>query len=62
MPSSSPRPKARGILFVVLAAGLIGIGVAAARAGVWPISVAAVLIGLWMADLAARELGWRGRR
>ena len=36
--TSTSRPKARGILFAVLAAGLIGIGYAAVRGGVWMIA------------------------
>lgn len=62
MSTSTPRPKARGILFSVLAAGLIGIGYAAVRGGVWIIAVAAAVIGLWMADLALRDFGVRGNR
>jgi CHASE2 domain-containing sensor protein len=60
--TSSPRPKARGILFFVLAAGLVGLGYAAVRQGVWVIAVAAAAIGLWMADLALRDFGVRGAR
>jgi hypothetical protein len=48
--------KSRGLLFVALAIGLGGIGVAAARAGEWAIAVAGVALGLWMADLARRDL------
>ena len=60
--TSSPRPRARGILFTVLAAALIGIGYAAVRGGVWVIAVAAAAIGVWMADLALRDFGVRGGR
>ncbi len=60
--TSSPRPRARGILFAVLAAALIGIGYAAVRGGVWVIAVAAAAIGVWMADLALRDFGVRGSR
>ena len=50
--------KARGALFVVLAVGLLGIGLAAARAEVWPIALAGAALGIWMGDLARRDL-WR---
>ena len=50
--------KARGALFLVLAVGLLGIGLAAARAEVWPIALAGAALGLWMGDLARRDL-WR---
>ncbi len=60
--TSSPRPKARGVLFFVLAAGLVGIGYAAVREGVWVIAFAAAALGLWMADLALRDFGVRGSR
>jgi hypothetical protein len=62
MSTSPPRPKARGLLFAVLALGLLGIGVAAFHGGVWVIGLAAAVLGLWMADLASRDLGLRGRR
>ena len=52
---------ARGLLFVVLAFGLLGIAYGAARAGVWVIAVAALVLGVWMADLARRDLA-RARR
>jgi hypothetical protein len=51
------RPmRARGLLFVVLAAGLLGIGVAALRAGVLVVALAAAVLGVWMGDLARRDL------
>lgn len=53
------RPNPRAILFVALALGLAGIGLAAVMAGRWPIAVAAFVLGVWMADLALRELGLR---
>jgi hypothetical protein len=60
---SQPRLRlsARGVLFVVLALGLIGIAVGAAAAGVWAVAAAAATIGAWMADLALRDLGVRHR-
>jgi hypothetical protein len=62
VPSSSPRPNARGFLFVALAAGLFGLTYAALGAGAWVIALAAAIIGLWMADLALRDFGVRWRR
>jgi hypothetical protein len=53
------RPTPRAILFVALALGLIGIGLAALMAGRWPITVAAFALGAWMGDLAMRDLGIR---
>jgi uncharacterized membrane protein YjjP (DUF1212 family) len=53
------RPNPRAILFVALALGLVGIGLAAVMAGRWPIAVAAFVLGVWMGDLALRELGLR---
>jgi hypothetical protein len=53
------RLSARGVLFVLLAAGLLGIAWAAAAAGRWPLAVPAAAVGLWMGDLALRELGVR---
>ena len=50
----------RGWLFVVLAAGLGGLAVAAWRADVLVIALAAGVLAVWMADLALRDL--RGRR
>ena len=48
--------KSRGILFAVLALGLAGLSLAAARHRVWVITVAALALALWMADLARRDL------
>jgi hypothetical protein len=53
------RPNPRAILFVTLALGLIGIGLAALMAGRWPIAVAGFALGAWMGDLALRDLGVR---
>ena len=54
--------RARGILFVVLTAGLALIAVAAAGASHWVVAVAAAALAIWMADLARRDLGiWRSR-
>jgi hypothetical protein len=61
MPGHRMRLSARGVLFVVLALGLLGIAGAAASAGEWAVAVAALVIGAWMADLALRDLGVRGR-
>jgi hypothetical protein len=61
MPGPTLRISARGVLFVVLALGLLGIAVAAASAREWAVAVAAAVIGAWMADLALRDLGVRGR-
>jgi hypothetical protein len=52
----------RGLLFIALALGLAGVGVAAWRGGVAVIAVAAAVLAVWMADLALRDLGLRGRR
>jgi hypothetical protein len=51
------RLSARAILFVLLAAGLIGIGWAAAAAGRWLLAVPAAALGVWMGDLALHDLG-----
>jgi hypothetical protein len=48
--------KSRGILFAVLALGLAGLSLAAARHHVWVITAAALALALWMADLARRDL------
>lgn len=48
--------KSRGTLFVGLALGLAGIGVAAAIHRQWVIALAGVALGAWMADLARRDL------
>jgi len=59
MRTARPRYRARGILFVAIAVGMLAIAVAAAMAGEWIPTVAAVAIGLWMGDLARRDLGPR---
>jgi len=46
----------RGLLFAVLAVGLLAIGAFAAVSSVWVIAVAGIVLGLWMADLARRDL------
>ena len=56
-----PRFSARGVLFVVLAVGLLGIAAGAATAGEWAVAAAAAILGAWMADLALRDLGIRTR-
>ncbi|MGN6380511.1 MAG: hypothetical protein ACTHNU_16295 [Gaiellales bacterium] len=53
------RVTPRGLLFVALAAGLLGIAWAAATAGRWEIAVPAVVLAVWMFDLALRDLGIR---
>ena len=62
MPRSRLRFLARGVLFVVLAIGLLGIAVAAATAREWAVAVAAAVLAAWMADLALRDLGVRRSR
>ena len=59
MRTARPRYRARGILFVAIAFGMVAIAVAAAMAGVWVVTFAAGAIGVWMADLARRDLGPR---
>jgi hypothetical protein len=61
MPGHGLRLSARGVLFVVLALGLLGIAVAAASAREWAVAAAAAVLGGWMTDLALRDLGVRGR-
>ncbi len=61
MPGHRLRLSARGVLFVVLALGLLGIALAAVSAREWAVAVAAAVLGAWMADLALRDLGVRGR-
>jgi hypothetical protein len=51
--------SARGVLFLVLAAALAGIGFEAAANGSWVIAVAGAALSVWMADLARRDLGLR---
>jgi hypothetical protein len=59
MRTARPRYRARGLLFVVIAVGLLALAVVAAMASEWVVTVAAGAIGLWMADLARRDLGPR---
>jgi hypothetical protein len=61
MAPSRIRLSARGVLFVVLALGLLGSAAAAAAAGEWAVAAASAVIGAWMADLALRDLGVRRR-
>ena len=61
MPGHRYASRRAGVLFVVLALGLLGIAVAAASAREWAVAVAAAVLGAWMADLALRDLGVRGR-
>jgi hypothetical protein len=50
--------RALGLLFAVLAAGLVAIAVFSALEGgrAWVIAVAAAALGVWMGDLARRAL------
>jgi len=50
--------RALGLLFSLLAAGLLAIAVLSAREGgrAWIIAVAAGALGVWMGDLARRAL------
>jgi hypothetical protein len=50
--------RALGLLFAVLAAGLLAIAVLAALEGgrAWVIAVAAAAVGVWIGDLARRAL------
>jgi len=50
--------RALGVLFTVLAAGLLAIAVLSALEGgrAWIIAVAGAALGVWMADLARRVL------
>ncbi|HEX5248685.1 MAG TPA: hypothetical protein VFW14_03365 [Gaiellales bacterium] len=59
MRTTRPRYRARGLLFVAIAVGLLALAVVAAMASEWVVTVAAGAIGLWMADLARRDLGPR---
>ncbi len=47
-----------GLLFLLIAGGLIGIAVAAAGAGgrAWVIALAAIALGIWMGQLALKAL------
>ena len=56
IPGYAALVKSRGVLFLVLAAGLAAIGIAAGGHGQWVITVAALAIAAWMADLARRDL------
>lgn len=60
--ATRPRPTARGVLFVALAAGLWAIAWQTLDAGRWELAVPAAVIGVWMADLALREMGVRRSR
>ncbi len=53
--------RALGLLFAVLAAGLLATAVFSALEGgrAWVIAVAAAALGLWMGDLARRALMYR---
>ena len=59
MRTARPRYRARGLLFVAIAVGLLALAVVAAMASEWVVTDAAGAIGLWMADLARRDLGPR---
>jgi hypothetical protein len=59
MRPARPRYRARGVLFIALAVGLLAIAWEAATASVWVVAAAAAVIGLWMADLARRDLARR---
>ena len=50
--------RALGLLFAVLASGLLAIAVFSALEGgrAWVIAVAAAAVGVWMGDLARRAL------
>jgi hypothetical protein len=54
--------RALGLLFAVLAAGLLATAVFSALEGgrAWVIALTAAALGLWMGDLARRSLA-RGR-
>ena len=47
---------ALGGLFLLLAAALAAVAVAAGRAGQWVIAVAAAIIALWLGGLGVRAL------
>lgn len=57
-----PRAAPRGILFLLIAAGLLAIAYEGVAGREWVVAAAAVLLAGWMADLAARDLGVRRRR
>jgi len=50
-----------GLLFLLIAGGLIGIAAAAAAAGgrAWVVALAASALGIWMGQLALRALRLR---
>jgi hypothetical protein len=50
--------RALGLLFAVLAAGLVVIAIFSALEGgrAWVLAVAAAALGMWMADLSRRAL------
>jgi hypothetical protein len=52
------RRRSLGGLFILLAAGFLGIGVYAASAGgaAWVIALAAAALAVWMGELAYRAL------
>jgi hypothetical protein len=56
------RAAPRGILFALIAAGLLAIAYEGVTGGEWIVAAAAALLAGWMADLAARDLGLRRRR
>jgi hypothetical protein len=53
--------RALGLLFAVLAAGLLLVATAAAREGgaAWVVALAAAVLALWLVDLARRALARR---
>jgi hypothetical protein len=53
--------RALGLLFAVLAGGLVVIAVFSALEGgrAWVLAVAAAALGVWMADLSRRAIGRR---
>jgi hypothetical protein len=57
-----PHASPRGILFVLIAVGLLGIAYEAVSGREWIVAAAAGLLAVWMAELAARDLGVRARR
>ena len=50
-----------GLLFLLIAGGLIGIAAAAAAAGgrAWVVALPAIALGIWMGQLALRALRLR---
>jgi len=51
-----PRRRSLGVLFVLLAAGFVGVTAYAAVAGVWVVAVAAGALSAWLAELSVRSL------